>query len=160
MQLDEVRVMAARRTRCSSTANSARPPSGSGGFQVFDVANVGNKDFAQPIVTAPFANQRMSVGTKNATGLAVGSPAPLDLKRVQLPENEEQPIAPVYGYAFISDAAEGLVVVDIRTLSDGNPTNNGLRRSATFNPNGQLTGASSITLAGEKSGRGCRHRPR
>ena len=56
---------------------------GSSGFQVYDVANVGNKDFAQRIVTAPFANQRMRVSTKNATGLAVGSPAPLDLERVQ-----------------------------------------------------------------------------
>ena len=82
--------------------------SGSGGFQVFDVANVGNKDFAQRIVTAPFASQRMRVGTRNATGLAIGSPAPLDLKRVQLPVNEEQPIAPIYGYAFVSDAVEGL----------------------------------------------------
>jgi hypothetical protein len=123
--------------------------SGSDGFQVFDIANVGNKDFAQPIVTSPFANQRMKVGTRNATGLAIGSPAPLDLKRVQLPVNEEQPIAPIYGYAFVSDAVEGLIVIDIRTLSDGIPTNNKLRRSATFNPNGQLTGASSITLAGD-----------
>ena len=123
--------------------------SGSGGFQVFDIANVGNKDFAQPIVTSPFGNQRMKVGTRNATGLAIGSPAPLDLKRVQLPVNEEQPIAPIYGYAFVSDAVEGLVVIDIRTLSDGIPTNNKLRRSATFNPNGQLTGASSVTLAGD-----------
>ena len=69
---------------------------GSDGFQVFDVANVGNKSFAQPIVTSPFRNQQMSVSTKNATGLAVGSPAPLDLKRVQLPINEEQPIAKLY----------------------------------------------------------------
>ena len=122
---------------------------GANGFQVFDVANVGNKDFAQPIVTAPFASQQLRVSTKNATGLAIGSPAPLDLKRVQLPVNEEQPIAPMYGYAFVSDASEGLVVVDIRTLSDGIPTNNRLARSATFNPNGQLTGASAMTLAGD-----------
>ncbi len=123
--------------------------SGSGGFDVYDIANVGNKDFAQPIVTAPFANQRMHVGTKDATGLAIGSPSPLNMKLVRLPVNEEQPIAPIYGYAFISDSVEGLVVVDIQTLSDGIPTNNHLSRSATFNPNGQLTGASSITLAGD-----------
>ncbi len=125
--------------------------SGRDGFRVFDVANVANKDFAQRIVSAPFASQRMSVDTRNATGLAIGSPAPLDLKKVVLPQNEEQPIAPIYGYAFISDADEGLVVVDIKTLSDGIPTNNGLSRSATFNPNGQLTGASSITLAGDNA---------
>ena len=122
---------------------------GSGGFQVLDVANVGNKNFAQRIVSSPFANQRMQVSTKNATGLAIGSPAPLDMKRAHVPVNEEQPIAPVYGYAFISDAIEGLVVVDISTLSDGIPTNNDLRRAVTFNPGGQLTSSSSITLAGD-----------
>lgn len=118
------------------------------GFRVFDIANVGNKDFAQPIVTAPFASQQMRVGTSNATGLAIGSPAPLDLKRVRLPVNEEQPIAPIYGYAFVSDAVEGLVVIDIATLSDGIPTNNSLRRAAAFNPGGALTGVTAITLAG------------
>jgi hypothetical protein len=149
MKLDDVQHHGGTANQVQLYGEFLLSAAGSGGFQVYDVANVGNKDFAQRIVTAPFANQRMRVSTKNATGLAVGSPAPLDLKRVQLPENEEQPIAPVYGYAFISDAAEGLVVVDIRTLSDGNPTNNRLTRSATFNPNGQLTGASSITLAGD-----------
>ena len=68
---------------------------------------------------------------------------------MQLPINEEQPIAPIYGYAFVSDAVEGLIVVDIRTLADGIPTNNRIARVATFNPNGQLTGASTITLAGD-----------
>jgi len=121
---------------------------GSDGFKVFDVANVGNKGFAQPIVTSPFKSQQMQVSTKNATGLAVGSPAPLDLNRVVLPINEEQPIAKLYGYAYISDAVEGLVVVDVRTLADGIPTNNHLDRSAAFNPGGQLTGASSIIIAG------------
>ncbi len=48
----------------------------------------------------------------------------------------------------MSDSEEGLVVIDIATLSDGIPTNNGLRRSAAFNPGGRLAGASSITIAG------------
>ena len=122
--------------------------SGSGGFNVLDIANVGNKDFAQRIVSAPFASQRMHVGTRDATGLAIGSPAPLDPRRIQLPVNEENPVAPLFGYAFVTDAVEGLVVVDITTLADGIPTNNSLRRSATFNPDGLLTGASSVTLAG------------
>ena len=121
---------------------------GSAGFRVLDVANIGNKDFAQRIVTAPFANQQMGAATRNATGLAIGSPAPLDPQRVQLPENEEQPVAAIYGYAFVSDAVEGLLAVDIRTLSDGNPSNNRVRRTPAFNPDNALTGASSITLAG------------
>jgi hypothetical protein len=122
--------------------------SGRDGFNVYDVANVGNKDFSQRIVSSPFANQRMHVDTKNATGIAIGSPAPLDVKRNVLPQNEEQKIAPIFRYAFISDAVEGLVTVDIATLSDGIPTNNHLKRSAAFNANGALTGATSITLAG------------
>jgi hypothetical protein len=122
--------------------------SGGDGFRVLDVANVGNKDFAQRIVSAPFRSQRMQVDTRNATGLAIGSPAPLDLKRTRLPINEEQPIAPLFGYAFVTDSEEGLVVIDINTLSDGIPTNNHLRRSAAFNPGGKLAGASSITIAG------------
>jgi hypothetical protein len=121
---------------------------GSRGFEVFDIANIGNKDFAQRIVTAPFANQVMKVDTRNATGLAIGSNSPVDPKRVQLPINEEQPVAPLFGYAFVSDAEEGLVVIDITTVSDGIPTNNSLQRSATFNPGNELTGASSITLGG------------
>jgi hypothetical protein len=122
--------------------------SGGDGFRVLDVANVGNKDFAQRIVSAPFRSQRMQVDTANATGFAIGSPAPLDLKRTRLPINEEQPIAPLFGYAFVSDSEEGLVMIDIATLSDGIPTNNHLRRSAVFNPGGRLAGASSITIAG------------
>jgi hypothetical protein len=38
--------------------------------------------------------------------------------------------------------------VDIATLSDGIPTNNHLTRAGAFNPGGALTGATSITLAG------------
>ena len=71
-------------------------------------------------------------------------------KRVATARNEEQPIAPIFRYAFISDAVEGLIVVDIQTLvgrhSDQQRAD---ARSATFNPNGQLTGASSITLVGD-----------
>jgi hypothetical protein len=122
--------------------------SGSGGFRVYDIANVGNKGFGQRIFTTPFGNQGLHVATKDATGLAVGSSSPLDPKRVTLAVNEEQPIAPLFGYAFISDRVEGLVIVDITTLEDGIPTNNHLSRTATFNPQGQLTGATSVTLVG------------
>jgi hypothetical protein len=123
---------------------------GSDGFRVYDIANIGNKDFSQRIITSPFsaAGQSLHVDTKDATGLAIGSPSPLDVKRIQLPQNEEQPIAPIYGYAFVSDSKEGLVVVNIATLTDGIPTNNFLRRAATYNPDGKLSGSNSVTLAG------------
>ena len=43
---------------------------------------------------------------------------------------------------------EGLIVVDVETLSDGDPDNNYLRRAVTFNPKGALDGARDITIAG------------
>ena len=39
-------------------------------------------------------------------------------------DNEEQPLHPIYNYAFITDAEEGLILTDINTLADGDPRNN------------------------------------
>ncbi len=82
----------------------------------------------------------------------------VDPLRVQLPENEEQPIHLMYGFLYVADRQEGLIVVGnpdlkakspgVGTLLDGNPANNFLKRGATFNPNGALTGAHRITIAG------------
>jgi hypothetical protein len=83
----------------------------------------------------------------------------VDPLRKRFPENEEGPIHPMYGYLYVADREEGLVVVGNRdsksrnlagvgTLLDGNPANNFLDRAATFNPGGVLTGARRITIAG------------
>ena len=50
---------------------------GKGGFRVYDVANIDNKDFSEKMTTAPVSplGQRFYVKTKNAT--AVGSPSTL-----------------------------------------------------------------------------------
>ncbi|MCA1636024.1 MAG: hypothetical protein LC802_20610 [Acidobacteria bacterium] len=132
---------------------------GDDGFIVYDIANVANKGFSQRIVTTNFSRvgQKLSIDTEDATGLAVASPAPLDTRRnpgqtedqkMWLAKNEEQPIAPLFGYAFISDRVEGLVTVNISTLNDGVNTNNHLKRAATFNPEGRLTGARRIYIVG------------
>lgn len=86
--------------------------------------------------------------TKDATGIAIGSPAPLDPKRKQLSVNEELPVAPLFGFAFISDRIEGLITVDITTLTDGVPTNDHLKRAATYNPASKLSGARKIIIVG------------
>src|SRR5207237_6252644 len=39
-------------------------------------------------------------------------------------------------------------IVDVTTLTDGNPSNNFLTRAVTFNPAGALDGAESIAIAG------------
>jgi hypothetical protein len=72
----------------------------------------------------------------------------LDPARTQRPENQESPIHPLYAYLYITDRHEGLILVNVATLLDGNPTNNFLKRALTWNPDGLLTGASSIEVAG------------
>jgi hypothetical protein len=133
---------------------------GPGGLRVFDIANIDNKGFSEKITTAPVSpvGQRFFVPTKNA--LAVASPTTLgvDPLRQQLPENEEQPIHLLYGFLYVADKEEGLVIIGdsnlkskspgAGTLLDGNPANNFLKRALAFNPNGVLTGARRITIAG------------
>ncbi|MGC2828166.1 MAG: hypothetical protein WB994_00865 [Candidatus Acidiferrum sp.] len=133
---------------------------GPGGLRIYDIANIDNKDFSEHITTAPVSpiGQRLFVPTKDA--LAVASPTTLgvDPLRQRLPENEEQAIHLLYGFLYVADKEEGLVVIGnpdlkssspgVGTLLDGNPTNNFLKRSLAFNPNGILTGARAITIAG------------
>lgn len=62
--------------------------------------------------------------------------------------NEEGPIHPLYAYLYVADKYEGLILVNAATLLDGDPQNNFLKRAITFNPDGVLTGANNITIAG------------
>ncbi len=133
---------------------------GKDGFRVFDVANIDNKNFSEKMTTAPVSplGQQFYVRTKNAT--SVGSPSTLavDPLRTRIPANQEQPIALMYGFLYVTDAEEGLVVIGdpnlkskspgVLTLLDGNPANNFLKRALAFNPNGILNGARRITIAG------------
>ncbi len=125
---------------------------GPGGMEVFDVANIDQKGFSERIVTAPFSplGQRTYVHTPYATSVALPSTLALDPARVRLPENEEQPIDMFYAYAFVSDREEGLVVINVATLVDGDPDNNFLKKDAVFNPGGVLTGASFVATAGHR----------
>ena len=63
-------------------------------------------------------------------------------------DNLEQPMHAIYNYAVISDAQEGLILVDVNTLQDGDPRNNFLRRVLTFDGGGVLKGARHVTLGG------------
>jgi hypothetical protein len=124
--------------------------SGSDGLVVYDVANVDNKGFSQRIQSAPVSplGQRLYVRSKDATAVASPSTMAIDPTRPQRPENEEQKIHPMYGYLYVTDRVEGLILVPAATLLDGDPTNNFLKRETTFNPEGKLSGASHITIAG------------
>ncbi len=133
---------------------------GTGGLRVYDIANIDNKDFSQRVITAPVSpiGQRLFVPSKNAVAVASPTTLGVDPLRQQLPENEEQPIHLLYGFLYVADREEGLVVIGnpnlkssspgVGTLLDGNPTNNFLKRALAFNPNGILTGAHRITIAG------------
>ena len=91
---------------------------------------------------------------------AVATPTTLavDPVRTQNPANEEQKIHLMYGFLYVTDKYEGLIVVGnpdlkaknpgVGTLLDGNPSNNFIGRAATFNPGGILNGARRITIAG------------
>jgi len=127
---------------------------GKGGFRVYDVAAIANKGFSERIVTAPFSalGHDTHVDTKNATCMALPTNQPIAPTR-STPElreiNQEQPFLPIYSYAVISDAEEGLILVNIDTMADGEFRNNKLKRAVTWNPDGVLNGARHIVLAGE-----------
>jgi hypothetical protein len=125
---------------------------GPGGFEAFDVANIDQKGFSERIVTSPVSplGQRTYVHTSFATSVALPSTLALDPARQHIPENEEQPIDLFYAYVYVSDLQEGLVVVDVATLVDGNPDNNFVKKAATFNPDGVLTGATFVASAGHR----------
>ena len=89
------------------------------------------------------------IKTVYATSVALPSTLINDPNRNRLPVNEERPIAAYHGYAFVTDLEEGLIVVDVATLLDGNPANNYIKRAATYNPEGRLNGARHAWMAGQ-----------
>jgi hypothetical protein len=133
---------------------------GKGGLRVYDIANIDNKGFSQKVSTAPVSplGQRFYLPTKDAVAVASPTTLGVDPLRTRLAENEEQPIHLLYGFLYVADKEEGLVVVGnpdlkskspgVGTLLDGNPSNNFLTRALAFNPNGALTGARRVTVAG------------
>jgi hypothetical protein len=133
---------------------------GKGGLRVYDIANVDNKDISERTITAPVSplGQHFYVKTKYAQAVASPSTLAIDPLRTHQPENEEQPIHLMYGFLYIADKYEGLVIVGdpnlkaktpgVGTLLDGDPNNNFLKRALAFNPEGALNGARRIAFAG------------
>jgi hypothetical protein len=123
---------------------------GAGGLRVFDIAFIDDKAFAERITTAPVspAGQRFFVPTQYATAVAAPTTLAPDPTRVQPPENKEQKVHALYGYIYVTDKHEGLILVGAATLLDGDPLNNFLKRDLTYNPGGILNGARNITIVG------------
>ncbi len=129
-----------------------------GGMRVYDVAGIANKGVSQRIISAPFSplGQNTHVPSADATCVALPTNQPIaptrntgDLMRIT---NQEQAFHPIYHYAFITDSKEGLIVVNVDTLADGEPRNNFLKRAATWNGDGAqrgvLDGARHVTVGG------------
>lgn len=133
--------------------------SGPDGFRVYDVANVANKDFSEKIVTSPVSpfGQDTHVPSRYATAVALPTNMKIDMRRPYDPANQEQNypykgkdqnLHESYRYAYISDRYEGLILVAVDCLSDGDPDNNFFERALTFNPDGILDGAENLAVAG------------
>jgi len=127
---------------------------GEDGFRVYDISQVANKGFSQRFITAPFSplGHDTHVDTENATCLDLVTTQPVHPDRNQgelmREVNQEQPFDPIYNYAVVTDAEEGLILVDINTLSDGEPRNNFLDRALTWNEDGVLDGARHVEMGG------------
>jgi hypothetical protein len=133
---------------------------GKGGLRVYDIANIDNKDISERMVTAPVSplGQHFYLPTKYAMAVATPTTLGVDPLRSHRKENEEQSIHLMYGFLYVADKYEGLVIVGnpdltskspgVGTLLDGNPANNFLKRALAFNPDGILNGARRITIAG------------
>jgi hypothetical protein len=123
---------------------------GEAGMRIFDVSFVDDKGFSQRVFTAPVSplGQQFYVRTKYATSVAAPTTIAPDPTRTHLPENFEPNIHSIYAYIYVTDREEGLILVGAGTLLDGNPENNCVERALTFNPDGILCGAKSVTIVG------------
>ncbi len=127
---------------------------GAKGMVVYDVASIANKGVSQRIITAPASSlgQDTSIASANATCVSLVTTQPVapernkgELMRVT---NQEKPTHPIYNYALITDAKEGLILTNIDTLADGEPRNNFLTRALTWNDHDVLKGARHLTVGG------------
>jgi hypothetical protein len=127
---------------------------GSEGTRVYDIASIANKGFSQRIITAPFSElgHDTHVESRDATCVVLPTTQPIHPDRNQgelmREVNREQPFHPLYDYAYITDAEEGLILVDVNTLSDGEPRNNDLARALTWNHDSVLDGVRHLAIAG------------
>jgi hypothetical protein len=127
---------------------------GKKGMQAFDVSTIGTKGFSERIITAPWSplGQNVRIKSKNATCVALPTTQLLrpERNRTDLTRevNLEQPMHPIYSYVAVTDAEEGLILVNNETLTDFEPRNNFFKRAVTWNPDGVLDGANYATFAG------------
>jgi len=127
---------------------------GEKGMQAYDVANIGNKNFSERFITAPFSplGHSSRVNTKNATCVAMPTNQPVRPDRGRDPKknavNLETPLHPIYSYVAVTDKEEGLILVNSETMENFEPRDNFFTRALTWNPDGLLDGAVHATFTG------------
>ncbi|MFM7113285.1 MAG: LVIVD repeat-containing protein, partial [Planctomycetota bacterium] len=127
------------------------------GLRVFDISFTDHKGFSERMFTAPVSplGQKFFVRTRFATSVAAPTTIAPDPTRKHFPENQENPVHPMYAFIYVTDKHEGLVMVGAGTLLDGDPLNNFLKKDVVFNPGNILAGADSITFHGTHAHIGC-----
>lgn len=123
---------------------------GENGIRVYDIAFIDDKAFAERITTAPVSpvGQKFYAPTKNARYITAPTSVAVDPTRKMNPANKEQPVHLVFGFLYVADAEEGLILIGAGTTIDGNPVNNFLKRAVTFNPDNLLRGAQHVHIVG------------
>ena len=77
---------------------------------------------ARRIISAPFSplGHDTHIASRNATCVALPTTQPVapakNTGELMRTVNQEQPFHPIYNYAAITDAEEGLILVDVNTL--------------------------------------------
>ena len=95
-----------QRSGCAAARRISVRGDGQGGFRVFDVANVDNKNFSEKITTAPVSPLGQRFYVRRSTRLAVASPSTLARRppAMHIPaENEEQPSRRCTGSLYVTD---------------------------------------------------------
>src|SRR3546814_5963402 len=93
--------------------------------------------FGYSLVFFFFSSRRRHTRCALVTGVQTCAlPISKELREI----NQEQAFLPIYSYAAVTDSVEGLIMVNIETMADGEFRNNFLKRAVTWNPNGVLNG--------------------
>ena len=136
-------------------------------MRAYDIASIGSKGFIGPdrhaASSSPLGQDtRIALDRRDLRRAAAndltrstrcampGSTSAFGFQREFWPgdarrQRRTQVMHPIYNYAYVTDAAEGLIVVNVNTLADQEPRNNFFSRALTWNVKGILNGSAALT---------------
>ena len=155
-----------RSPRCSSVQNRGEylyAACGEGGVRVFDIAFIDHKAFSERITTAPVSplGQRFYVPTEVRHGRRrPDDDGPRPDADARARRTSEQPIHPLYGYIYVADKYEGLILVGVGTTARRQPAEQLPQARGDVQPGRHpARGARTITIVGHLRLRLLRRRP-